>query len=65
MSFNAKARVRAGNLSNTGIRPVVLETKIRCHAKKCGIHTVILFGSRARGNFHRTVTLIWQSQAEM
>ena len=52
MSFNAKARVRAGNLSNTGIRPVVLE-QIRCHAKRCGIHTVILFGSRARGTFHR------------
>ena len=36
----------------TGINPAVLE-QIRNHAKKCGIHKVILFGSRARGTFHR------------
>ena len=52
MSFHANARVRSGHLSNTGIRPVVLD-QIRCHAKRCGIHTVTLFGSRARGTFHR------------
>lgn len=39
-------------LPNTGIRPSVLK-QIRCHAKKCGIGKVILFGSRARGTFRR------------
>lgn len=38
--------------SKTGIDPTVLE-QIRNHAKECGIHKVILFGSRARGTFHR------------
>ncbi len=37
---------------DTGIKPAVLE-QIRNHAKSCGVHKVILFGSRASGNFHR------------
>ena len=36
----------------TGIKPKVLE-QICDQAKSCGIHKVILFGSRARGTFHR------------
>ena len=37
---------------DTGIKPAVLE-QIRNHAKSCGVHKVILFGSRASGHFHR------------
>ena len=37
---------------DTGIKPKVLE-QICDQAKSCGIHKVILFGSRARGTFHR------------
>ena len=37
---------------DTGIKPKVLE-QICDQAKSCGVHKVILFGSRARGNFHR------------
>ena len=40
------------DVSDTGIKPAVLD-QIRDHALKCGIHKVILFGSRARGTFHR------------
>lgn len=52
MSLSAKCPARAENLLDTGIRPVVLE-QICSHAKKYGIQKVILFGSRARGTFHR------------
>ena len=52
MSLSTKCPARADYLFNTGIKPVVLE-QIRGHAKKYGIHKVILFGSRARGAFHR------------
>ena len=52
MSLSTKCPARADNLFNTGIKPVVLE-QIRGHAKKYGIHKVILFGSRARGTFRR------------
>ena len=38
---------------NTGIRAEVLE-EIRALAKRHDIGKVILFGSRARGDFHRT-----------
>lgn len=52
MSLSTKCPARAECLINTGIKPAVLE-QIRSHAKKYGIKKVILFGSRARGNFHR------------
>ena len=52
MSLSTKCPARADYLFNTGIKPVVLE-QIRGHAKKYGIHKVILFGSRARGTFRR------------
>ena len=44
--------VHPDDFSNTGIKPAVLG-QIRNHAKSWGIHKVILFGSRARGTFHR------------
>ena len=50
-----ESQAGAGRLSNSGIKPAVLE-QIRNHAIKCGIHTVILFGSLARGIFHRETT---------
>ena len=56
MSLSTKCPARADNLFNTGIKPVVLE-QIRGHAKKYGIHKVILFGSRARGTFHSDIDL--------
>ena len=40
------------NLEDTGITPIVLE-EIKKFAKKNGVKKVILFGSRARGNFER------------
>ena len=40
------------HLSNTGIKPSVLK-QIRNYAKQHRVHKVILFGSRARGTFHR------------
>ncbi len=40
------------NLEHTGIKSVVLE-EIKELAKKSGVKKVILFGSRARGNFER------------
>lgn len=43
---------RPNAFSNTGIKPAVLE-QIRNLAKKYGIRKIILFGSRARGTFHR------------
>ena len=52
MSLSTKCPARADYLFNTGIKPVVLE-QIRGHAKKYRIQKVILFGSRARGAFHR------------
>ena len=44
--------VHIKDVYDTGIKPKVLE-QISNHAKECGIHKVILFGSRARGTFHR------------
>lgn len=41
------------NLDNTGIRNEVIE-EIRALARQYGIEKVILFGSRARGDFKRT-----------
>lgn len=43
---------RPNAFSNTGIKPAVLE-QIRNLAKNYGIRKIILFGSRARGTFHR------------
>ena len=40
-------------MENTGIRDEVIE-EIRALAKKYNIRRVILFGSRARGDFKRT-----------
>lgn len=40
-------------LENTGIRECVLE-EIRSLAQQYGIEKVILFGSRARGDFYKT-----------
>ncbi len=40
-------------MKETGIKPVVME-EIRMLARKYGLQKVILFGSRARGDFHRT-----------
>lgn len=40
-------------MNDTGIRPQVL-TEIQELAQKYGIEKVILFGSRARGDFKRT-----------
>ena len=37
-------------MKNTGINPVVIK-EIRQMAQQCGLVRVILFGSRARGNF--------------
>lgn len=39
-------------MKNTGINPVVIE-EIRLLAQDCGIARVILFGSRARGDFNK------------
>ena len=39
-------------MKNTGISPTVLE-EIRSLAQKNGVQKVVLFGSRARGDFHR------------
>ena len=44
--------VHIKDVYDTGIKPKVLE-QICDQAKSCGIHKVILFGSRARGTFHR------------
>lgn len=38
-------------MENTGIKPEVIQ-EIRHFAKKYGIKKVILFGSRARGDYH-------------
>ena len=43
---------RGGSVENTGIRPEVIE-EIRKLAEKYNISRVILFGSRARGDFKR------------
>ena len=40
-------------MENSGIPPKVLE-EICTFAKQYNVEKVILFGSRARGNFHRT-----------
>ena len=40
-------------MNNTGIKPKVIE-EIRTFAKKYNIDKVILFGSRARGDYRRT-----------
>lgn len=40
------------DLNKTGIKPIVL-TEIIKFAKKYDIEQVILFGSRARGDYHR------------
>ena len=40
-------------MEDTGIRPLVI-LEIQDLAKKYGISKVILFGSRARGDFRRT-----------
>jgi predicted nucleotidyltransferase len=40
-------------MKNTGIKPVVLD-EIRTLAQKYHVKKVILFGSRARGDFKRT-----------
>ncbi len=39
-------------MENTGIKPLVIQ-EIRQLAKKYGIDRVILFGSRARGDYQR------------
>ena len=44
--------VHIKDVYDTGIKPKVLE-QICNQAKSCGIHKVILFGSRAHGTFHR------------
>ena len=41
-------------MNDTGIRPEVIE-EIRNLAQKYDIEKVILFGSRARGDFRRTI----------
>lgn len=40
-------------MKNTGINPVVIK-EIRQMAQQCGLVRVILFGSRARGDFTNT-----------
>lgn len=40
-------------MDNTGIKPKVIE-EIRTFAKKYNVEKVILFGSRARGDYKRT-----------
>ena len=40
-------------MNNTGIKPKVIE-EIRTFARKYNIDKVILFGSRARGDYKRT-----------
>lgn len=40
-------------MQNTGISPVVIE-EIRTAAAECGLQKVILFGSRARGDYYKT-----------
>lgn len=40
-------------MNNTGIKPKVIE-EIRTFARKYNIDKVILFGSRARGDYRRT-----------
>lgn len=37
-------------MKETGIQPVVMQ-EIKDLAQKCGLNKVVLFGSRARGNF--------------
>ena len=44
---------RMPDLSDTGISELVI-SEIREFAKQYGVAKVILFGSRARGDFHRT-----------
>lgn len=39
-------------MKETGIKPIVLE-EIRSLAKKYQVEKIILFGSRARGDFHQ------------
>ena len=41
-----------GNFEKTGIRPAVLE-EIKKIAEKYEVKKIILFGSRARGDYHR------------
>ena len=41
-----------GDLTKTGIKPVVLE-EIKRIAEEYGVNKVILFGSRARGDYQR------------
>lgn len=40
-------------MDNTGIKPKVIE-EIRTFAKKYNVDKVVLFGSRARGDYKRT-----------
>lgn len=39
-------------LANTGIKEQV-QQEIRLHAERCRVERVVLFGSRARGDYHR------------
>lgn len=41
---------RRGNMTETGIKPLVIQ-EIRKLAEKYGVNKVILFGSRARGDY--------------
>ena len=43
-------------MKNTGINPVVIK-EIRQMAQQCGLVRVILFGSRARGDFTKVSAL--------
>lgn len=43
-------------MKNTGINPVVIK-EIRQMAQQCGLARVILFGSRARGDFTKVSIL--------
>ena len=45
-------------VAETGIREQVI-MEICEIAKRCQVDKVLLFGSRARGDFKRTVTLTW------
>lgn len=49
-------------MKDTGISPLVLE-EIRTAAKQNGLAKVILFGSRARGDYKKQATLTLLSAA--
>ena len=51
------------NLEKTGIKPVVID-EIKALAQVYGIQKVILFGSRARGDFHRASDIDLAVEAE-